>query len=114
MCWTNSVPIFHDDVTFILKDEIPHVTAPYIDDVAVKGPESDYRRPDGSYETIPENSGIRRFVWEHLNNVVRIIQRMRHAGGTFSGKKLILCAAEFFFVGHRCTPEASETIMPRT
>ena len=105
MGWSNSVPIFHDDVTFILKDEIPHVTAPYIDDVAVKGPESDYRRPDGSYETIPENSGIRRFVWEHLNNVARIIQRMRHAGGTFSGKKLILCAAEFFFVGHRCTPE---------
>ena len=58
MGWSNSVPIFHDDVTFILKDEIPHVTAPYIDDVAVKGPESDYRRPDGSYETIPENLGI--------------------------------------------------------
>ena len=58
MGWSNSVPIFHDDVTFILKDEIPHVTAPYIDDVAVKGPESDYCRPDGSYETVPENSGI--------------------------------------------------------
>ena len=33
--WTNSVPIFHDDVTFVLQDEIPHITIPYIDDVAV-------------------------------------------------------------------------------
>ena len=40
MGWTNSVPIFHDDVTFILRPEIPHVTIPYIDDVPVKGPET--------------------------------------------------------------------------
>jgi hypothetical protein len=32
MGWTNSVPIFHDDVTFILQAEISHVTIPYIDD----------------------------------------------------------------------------------
>jgi hypothetical protein len=33
MGWTNSIPIFHDNVTFILQAEIPHVTIPYIDDV---------------------------------------------------------------------------------
>jgi hypothetical protein len=32
MGWTNLVPIFHDDVTFILQAEIPHITIPYIDD----------------------------------------------------------------------------------
>ncbi len=26
MGWTNSIPIFHDDVTYILKDEVLHVT----------------------------------------------------------------------------------------
>src|SRR5271156_6601552 len=26
MGWTNSVPIFHDDVTHILRPEIPHIT----------------------------------------------------------------------------------------
>ena len=36
MGWTNSVPIFHDDVTHILQPEIPHVTQPYIDDVPVR------------------------------------------------------------------------------
>ena len=38
MGWTNSVPIFHDDITYILRPEIPHVTQPYIDNVPVRGP----------------------------------------------------------------------------
>ncbi|THH20453.1 hypothetical protein EW146_g901 [Bondarzewia mesenterica] len=38
MGWTNSVPIFHDDVTFILQPEILDITIPYIDDVPVHGP----------------------------------------------------------------------------
>ena len=46
MGWTNSVPIFHDNVTYILRDEVPEWTIPYIDDVPVKGPASDYRTPD--------------------------------------------------------------------
>jgi hypothetical protein len=42
MGWTNSILIFHDDVTFILQAEIPHVTIPYIDDVPIKGPTTIY------------------------------------------------------------------------
>ena len=66
MGWTNSVPIFHDDVSYILQPEIPHVTQPYIDDVPVKGPATMYIQENGEPETIPENLGIRRFVWEHF------------------------------------------------
>src|ERR1700677_4182706 len=62
MGWMNSVPIFHDDVTFILQPEIPHVTILYIDNVPVKGPKSHYIQHVGTFETIPENSGIHRFV----------------------------------------------------
>ena len=62
MGWTNSVPIFHDDVTYILQPEIPEVTVPYIDDVPVKGPKSRYMQRDGSYETIPENPGYEAYV----------------------------------------------------
>ncbi len=61
MGWTNSVPIFHDDVTAILKTEIPEYTIPYIDDVPVRGPASHYER-DGIYKTIPGNNGIRCFI----------------------------------------------------
>jgi hypothetical protein len=103
MGWTNSVPIFHDDVTCILQAEIPEVTVPYIDDVPIKGPKTRYMLPDGSCEMIPENPGIRRFVWEHFQNINRVVQRMKYCGGTFSGYKSTLCAEEITVVGHRCT-----------
>jgi hypothetical protein len=103
MGWTNSVPIFHDDVTHILQPEIPHVTQPYIDDVPVRGPASRYILPNGEPETIPENSGIRRFIWEHFQDLNRVVQRMKYCGGTFSGFKSFLCASEITVLGHRCT-----------
>jgi hypothetical protein len=60
--WTNSVLIFHDDVTEILEAEIPKFTIPYIDDVPVRGPAVRYEFTPGQYKTIPENNGIRHFV----------------------------------------------------
>ena len=50
MGWTNLVPIFHDNVTYILQPEIPDVTVPFIDDVPIKGPVSKYRNRDRMYE----------------------------------------------------------------
>lgn len=35
--WTNLVSIFHENVTYILKEEILKYTLPYIDDVLVRG-----------------------------------------------------------------------------
>jgi hypothetical protein len=77
--WTNSVPTFHDDVTFILREEIPHVTIPYIDDVPIRGPGSRYQDKDGNYEVIPENSAIRCFVWEHFVNLNRVARSIVEA-----------------------------------
>ncbi|THH15795.1 hypothetical protein EW146_g4730 [Bondarzewia mesenterica] len=62
MGWTNSVPIFHNDITFILQPEILDTTIPYIDDVPVRGPATQYLLPDRSPETHPDNSRICRFV----------------------------------------------------
>ena len=59
MGWTNSVLIFHDDVTFVLKEEIPHITVPYIDNVPIKGPKTRYELEGGGYETIPGNPPVR-------------------------------------------------------
>src|SRR5215510_7655542 len=105
MGWANSVPIFHDDVTYILQPEIPHITIPYINDAPVKGPASQYLLSDGSFETIPQNPSICRFVWEHFQNLNRIVQHMKYCGGTFSGKKLVVCNDEITVLGHRCTPQ---------
>ena len=113
MGWTNSVPIFHDDVTYILRPEIPEVTIPYIDDVPIKGPKSRYTKRDGTYEMIKENPGIRRFVWEHFQNLNRVVQRVKYCGGTFSGPKTILCAEEITVVGHRCTINGRKPEMDR-
>jgi hypothetical protein len=44
MGWMNSVLIFHDDVTFILQAEIPHVTIPYINSVPIKGLIATYQK----------------------------------------------------------------------
>jgi hypothetical protein len=66
---TNSVQIMQGDINHILQEEIPLFTVLFIDDVAVKGPVTRYENADGTYKTIPENSEIRHFIWEHLANV---------------------------------------------
>ena len=91
MDWTNSVLIMHNNVTYILQPEIPHITIPYIDDAPIKGPKSHYQLSDGAYETIPENPAIQCFIWEHCENLNHVVQCMKYCGGTFSGPKLFLC-----------------------
>lgn len=113
MGWTNSVPIFHDDVTEILRPEVPEFTMPYIDDVPVRGPVSRYEIAPGKYETIPENSGIRRFIWEHMINVNRVLQRMKYCGGTFSGKKTVVCSDSIEVLGHKCDFEGRKPTVDR-
>ena len=105
MGYTNSFQIMHNDVTFILQEEIPEITIPFADDIGVKGPRTRYELANGSYETIPENPGIRRFVWEHLIACSRVVQRIGAVGGTISGKKIALCAPHGVIVGQKCTYE---------
>ena len=69
MGWTSSVPIFHNNISYILQPEIPHVTQPYIDNIPVKGPATRYVKEDGEPKTIPENPGIRQLVWEHFQDL---------------------------------------------
>ncbi len=71
--------VLQGDITYTLQDEIPDVTIPFVDDAGVKGPITRYKTADGGYETIPKNSGIRRFVWEHFQNLNRVVQRMKYA-----------------------------------
>src|ERR1700710_566282 len=103
--FANSAQIFQADTSFILQDEIPHYTCPFIDDLPIKSVSTRYQQSDGSYETIPNNPGIRRFVWEHLIVVNRILQRLSNVGATVSATKFVLAAPSAVIVGHKCTIE---------
>ena len=105
MGYTNAVQIYQADMSFILQDEIPHYTMPFIDDLPVKSRTTRYQSEDGSFETIPENSGIRRFIWEHLIVINRILQRLQNVGAMVSTKKFVLAALDAVIVGHKCTFE---------
>jgi hypothetical protein len=105
MGYTNAVQIYQADMSFILQEEIPHYTMPFIDDLPVKSGTTRYQDEDGSYETMPENPGIRRFIWEHLIVVNRILQHLQNVGATISAKKFILATLDAVIVGHKCTFE---------
>ena len=102
---TNAVQIYQADMAFILQDKIPHHTMPFIDDLPVKTETTRHQRPDGSYETISENPGIRKFIWNHLTVVHRILQCLQNVNATVSAKKFILAALDATIVGHKCTFE---------
>ena len=97
--------IFHDDVTYILRDEIPKYILPYIDDVLIRGPKTRYKLPEGGVKTLDQNPGIRKFVFEYLENVNRILQKMKHAGGIFLGPKMTICSDHIIIVGFECLYE---------
>lgn len=105
MGWTNAVAIFHEDVTFILEPEIPHVAWPFVDDCSIKGPATRSETSNGGYETIPENPGIRKFIWQHLVDVHRILHRLSCAGATVSANKLFIAVPEVIILGHKCNYE---------
>jgi hypothetical protein len=105
MGWTNAVAIFHEDVTFILEPEIPHVAWPFVDDCSIKGPATHFKTADGGYETLLENADIRKFIWQHLLDVHRILHRLSCTGATVSAKKLFVMVPEVVILGHKCNYE---------
>jgi hypothetical protein len=112
--FANSAQIFQADTSFILQHEIPRYTLPFIDDLPVKSVDTRYQYEDGSYETIPANPGIRRFIWEHCIVIHRILQRLENVGATVSATKFVLAAPTAIILGYKCTidgrvPEESKT-----
>ena len=92
---TNSVAVYQAQMMWILQDEIPHNVGIFIDDGGIKGPVSDYNQ-----ETLKENPGIRRFIWEYAVTLERILFRIEEAGLTISGKKFACCVPALDLVGH--------------
>ena len=113
MGYANSPAEFQACMLFLLQDEMPEVAGVFVDDIPIKGPPSQYLGPDGKPETLAENPGIRRYIWEHLNDLHRILHRIGQAGGTVSGKKMQLCRTEVQIVGHQCSSKGREPVDDR-
>lgn len=105
MGFTNSPAEFQACMTFILEDEIPQTANVFIDDLPIKGPQTCYLDESGNPEVLKDNPGIRRFIWEHAQDVHRIMHRVSHAGIRISGLKAQVCRPNVVIVGQKCTPE---------
>lgn len=105
MGYTNAITEFQTCTTFVLKDEIPRVANVFVDDCAAKGASTTYPDENGNPETIPQNPGIRRFVWEHAQDVHRIMHRIACSGATFAPKKTQMARPQVVILGQKCTPE---------
>ncbi|KNZ74496.1 hypothetical protein J132_06626 [Termitomyces sp. J132] len=103
MGWTNSVLIFHDDITFILQPEILHNILSFINDVGAKGPK-DWKIVNGKPTKHPAKTNVHLALWEFFELLNRILQQMKYCGSTFSDHKLVLCTPTFKILGHICTP----------
>jgi len=97
--------IFHKDVTFILKPEIPEMAWPFMDNCGIKGPATCYEMGDGGFETIQDNDQVHRFIWEHLNNVHCILHYLRCTSTTVSTKRLFIAIPKVVILGHKCNYE---------
>jgi hypothetical protein len=98
----NAVQVYQGNTAFILQHEIPEYTLPFIDDVPVKSVQTRYQRKDGTYEIIPDNPGIRHFIWEHCIVINHILQRLENVGATVSTSKFVLAAPITTIIGHKC------------
>jgi len=67
--FTNALAEFQKCISIILQEEIPNTANILIDDLPIKGPESQYSDSEGKPETLKENSGIRRYIWKHAQDV---------------------------------------------
>src|SRR6266481_2406444 len=78
----------------------------FLKDSPIQLPNSKIARHSSSktrFDTIPENPGIRRFIWEHANDINRILHRLAQAGATISPKKSQVARPEITIVGQKLT-----------
>jgi len=93
---------------FILQEEIPDVTIPFIDDIPIKGLLTRFELEDGTYETMSDNPNVRKFVNMHLEDVLRIAHKLRKANATILAPKVQIGVEKALIVGHLCTYQGRE------
>ena len=78
---TNSIAHMVNAMNKVLRDCIPEITMPFLDDIPIKG--SLEEEKDGSKDEV----GCRRFVVNHIKDCEKVLQKLEDANLTLSGEK---------------------------
>lgn len=82
----------------VLHDFIPHITMPFFDDIPMRG--VPFVERDESFQ----DNGMRKFVFDHMCDVEKVLQRIVDIGLTFSAQKSSFALAEVLIIGFWCGP----------
>ncbi|GBG67150.1 hypothetical protein CBR_g81575 [Chara braunii] len=104
--WTNAVAIVQRHMIRAMQTISPHITQPYIDDLAVKGPKE--REED---EVQP---GVRRFVWRHIQDLDRVLGLLEEHNLTASWPKSKHCMREATILGFLCNERGRKPDVKKT
>ncbi|GBG63291.1 hypothetical protein CBR_g37377 [Chara braunii] len=92
--WTNAVAMVQRHMIRAMQTVSPHITHPYIDDLAVKGPKE--KEED---EVQPK---VRHFVWRHIQDLDLVLGLLEEYNLTASGPKSKHCMREATVPGFVC------------
>ncbi|KAL3694970.1 hypothetical protein R1sor_008621 [Riccia sorocarpa] len=93
---TNSVAHMQNVMHKVLREFLPEITIPFLDDIPMKGCATEKKD-----ETL-DATGCRKFVNNHIRDVGKILNRLREVHLTLSGEKSRFGVLEILVVGHVC------------
>ncbi|OMJ09311.1 hypothetical protein AYI70_g10990 [Smittium culicis] len=97
MDWSNSVQEFQIVMYKIFLKYLPEKMGLFIDDGSIKGGLDKEEREN--------NSGIRNFVLNHIEDVVEILTTLKHTGMTINASKCNFGVSKVEIVGFICSEE---------
>ncbi|GBG85178.1 hypothetical protein CBR_g39743 [Chara braunii] len=92
--WTNAVAMVQRHMIRVMQTVNPHITHPYIDGLAVKGPKEKEEK-----EVMP---GVRRFVWKHVQDIDQVLGLLEEYNLTASSPESRHCMREATILGFVC------------
>ncbi|GBG64857.1 hypothetical protein CBR_g48325 [Chara braunii] len=104
--WTNAVAMVQRHMIRAMQTVSPHITQPYIDDLAVKDPKE--KEED---EVMP---GVRRFVWKHVQDIDQVLGLLEEHNLAASGPKSKHCMREATILGFVCNEKGRRSDVKKT
>ena len=100
MGYTNSMQEYQRTTMHTAAHLLPDRAGVFVDDIGLKGPPTRYND-----EPIPENPGIRRYIWEYAHTLDNMLATFVQVGCTAAGKKIVLATPLVHIVGNVCSLE---------